>query len=101
MVIAIVVSTPGPGDMAAAIDLASAAFEAGHEVGMFVMSDAVRELLHQAPALASLADGGCDIWACATSVDALAVSTGEGVKLGSQDDHAALVHGAHRVVAFT
>lgn len=104
MVFAIVVSAAGVADMAAALDVAHAAILGGHEVGLFVMSEAVGELVARAGDLATLTEGGAQVWACATSVEAMAVSgpwADSGIALGSQDDHAALVHRADRVVAFT
>lgn len=97
----LVVSTPpGRGDLPRAVDLALAARRRGVDVDVFVMSDAVAGL---APAvIAELVDVGCDVVACATSADELGVDLdGTGATLGSQDDHAAAVHRADRVVAFT
>jgi sulfur relay (sulfurtransferase) complex TusBCD TusD component (DsrE family) len=96
--LAIVVSTPPlEGDFARAEKLALAAREGGHEVSLFLMSDAAP---HGASAeAAALVEAGVDVFVCATSFgDAIAAP---GVVVGSQDDHAAIVHRAHRVVALT
>lgn len=100
--LAIVVSTaPAAGDLARAADLALAARRRGVDVELFVMSEATAALAQ--PGLADeLLDHGCDVVACATSADALGLDLGATrVTLGSQDDHAAMVHRADRVVAFT
>jgi sulfur relay (sulfurtransferase) complex TusBCD TusD component (DsrE family) len=100
--LAIVVSTWGRGDLPTAFALAAAARAGGLEVGMFFMSDAVRELPLARRHVAALADDGCELWACAQSCFGAGLNASDvGMTLGSQDDHAALVHRAHRVVAFT
>jgi predicted peroxiredoxin len=102
--LALVLSTaPAGGDLARAAALARAACAQGVEVGMFVMHEAVRALAERPDEIAALVEDGCELWACATSCEAFGVGDGgvEGVVLGSQDDHAALVQRADRVVAFT
>ena len=99
----IVVSTAdNPQDWTAAFGLARAACNADCEVSMFFMSDAVGELPAWQVAIGQLEDDGCELIACASS--AAAAGLGEpdvGMLLGSQDDHAAIVQRADRVVAFT
>lgn len=101
--LAIVVSTPPDrGDLEQAIALARAARGLGAEVSMFFMHAAVAGLPARAQALAALADEGVDLVACASSAEACGMhSPDPPLLLGSQDDHAALVHRAERVVAFT
>lgn len=101
--LAIVVSTPAArGDLPRAVRLARAARAAGVEVAVFLMDDAVAAAAAERAAIAALVDDDCDVVACAHSahrrgLDEAAV----GVLLGSQDDHAAAVSRADRVVAFT
>lgn len=98
--LAIVVSTEG--DLAAAFDLAHAARAAGVEVGMFFMSDALPGLPARRGEMAALADDGCEIAVCAASAAAYRLGEAElGLPLGGQDDHAAIVSRADRVIAFT
>ena len=101
--LALILSTPEErGDFAAALALARAARDANIEVGMFFMADAVAALPRQRAAIAGLVDHGVEVIACASSAHGYGLSEGDcGMLLGSQDDHAALVHGADRVVAFT
>lgn len=101
--LAIVVSTaPERGDLARAAALARAACERDVDVGLFFMHEAVRGLPDAQAMLQELAEIGCDLCACASSAHALGLGEADvGVLLGSQDDHAALVHRADRVVAFT
>lgn len=88
---------PERGDLERAAALARAAAAAGVDTGVFVMHAAVAGLER----LAGLADDGVEVIACATSCQAFGCPIPAGVTEGSQDDHAALVHRAHRVVAFT
>jgi hypothetical protein len=98
MTLGIVVSTPpGRGDLLRAGSLARAARAAGHEVALFVMSDAAPWAA--TPAAAALVEEGCDVVVCATSLGDGRPAAG--VVLGSQDDHAALVARADRLVALT
>ncbi|WP_428262947.1 DsrE family protein [Haliangium sp.] len=101
--LALVVSTaPDRGDLARAAALAQSARAAGIEVGCFFMHEAVRGLPDARALTAALADLGCDLIACASSAHGYGLSEHDvGMLLGSQDDHAALVHRATRVVAFT
>lgn len=103
MRVAIVLGTRG--DVERAAGLAQAARRRGLVVGLFAMHDGVRALAREPATIASLVDDGCDVIVCATSGDRDAVDLAEvarlGATVGSQDDHAALVHRADRVVAFT
>lgn len=101
--LALVVSTsPARGDLGRAAAMAQAARHAGIEVGVFFMDEAVAGLPAAGPLLAALADLDCELVACASSAHARGLSEADcGVLLGSQDDHAALVHRADRVIAFT
>lgn len=101
--LALVVSTaPERGDLARALALAHAARASGIEVGMFIMDEAVAGLPAARARTAALAALDCEIMACASSAHARGLTEADvGMLLGSQDDHAALVHAADRVVAFT
>ncbi len=101
--LALVVSTPpARGDLSRAAELAHTARARGVDVDLFVMSEAVAGLAARPALVEALVDAGCEVVACATSADELGVAeVGGGVLLGSQDDHAAIVHRADRVVAFT
>lgn len=101
-------------DFGLARAMSAAARRAGHEVRWFVMDDGVEavgapgagargeELEKEAEELLEeLLDDELEIIACATSVDQRAIATAPGVQLGSQDDHAALLAWADRVVALT
>ena len=102
--LAIVVSSdPALGDLHVAINVAQAARDARVEVSIFFMAQAVSGLLAVRERLAALSVDGCDLICCASSADAcqLSISELEGVLLGSQDDHAAMVTRADRVLAFT
>ena len=84
------------------VGLALAARRAGAEVSVFAMDEAVEAVAGDPAGRGALLDEDCDVVACATS--ATARGLGEiavGVLLGSQDDHAAMVQRADRVVAFT
>ncbi|MBI4509277.1 MAG: DsrE family protein [Deltaproteobacteria bacterium] len=99
--VGIVLSTPPEvGDFPRVMRLALAARERGIEVGIFLMSAAVTWVSDAY--VARLLDEGCDVVACGTSLARLGISdVSTGVVVGSQDDHAALVDRADRIVAFT
>ena len=101
--LAIIVSTsPGSGDLDLALGLAAAAIAAGTDVGLFVMSAAVAGLPSRRSALSHLAEACAELVCCATSATALGLDEADvAMTLGGQDDHAALVHRAGRVAAFT
>jgi hypothetical protein len=91
------------GDFDCAVWVAHAALGAGVAVGVFLMGEAVMALVARRSALDALADAGCQLTACAQSAAQLGLTGGRQtqVELGSQDDHAALLHKADRVLAFT
>jgi sulfur relay (sulfurtransferase) complex TusBCD TusD component (DsrE family) len=99
----IVVSTPPEaGDLDAAFDLARAASACGAHVSMFFMSDALTGLPERRAELSALTDDGCELAVCAASAAAHGLREEDiGLPLGSQDDHAAMVSRADRVVSFT
>jgi hypothetical protein len=83
-------------------ELAIAARAAGADVAVFAMDAAVPALAADVAGRAALIEADCEVIACGTSAHALGLSAAAvGVVLGSQDDHAAIVHRADRVVAFT
>lgn len=99
--LAIVCSTALPSDLDSAVELAIAA-AATCEVSMFFMSNAVGALAARLDLLERLEDEGIDRMACGTSAHELGLGESElRMLIGSQDDHAAMVSGADRCVAFT
>jgi sulfur relay (sulfurtransferase) complex TusBCD TusD component (DsrE family) len=90
-------------DLALVVGLAAAARAAGHPVALFAMAEGVVALADpaHAAAIATLRDADCELVACATSVDQRGLVVPAAVQLGSQDDHAALVARAARLVALT
>ena len=100
MTLGIVLATPpARGDFEHVEGLARAARGRGLEVGLFLMDEAVRWAGD--PRLAGLLDEGCEVTACGLSLTRAALEPLTGVVVGSQDDHAALVRRAERMVAFT
>jgi sulfur relay (sulfurtransferase) complex TusBCD TusD component (DsrE family) len=103
----LVVATPaGRGDLARATALALTARQLAVDVTIFFVAEAVAGLSVHQDLLRHLHEAGCTLWMCATSAAAHGLDTQPlgaetGVQLGSQDDHAALVRRADRVVAFT
>ena len=99
--LAIIVSTPPErGDFERAERLARAARVRGVEVGIFLMDTAAVWGAHER-ASRLVNEDGCDVLLCGTNAGKQGVMLAAGVVEGSQDDHAALVHRADRVVAFT
>ncbi len=93
---------PATGDLAHACALAHAARRRGLAVELFAMHDGVRALAAAPAAVRALLDDGCEVVACATSADRAGIDLARlGLTAGSQDDHAAVTDGRHRVVAFT
>jgi hypothetical protein len=89
-------------DLDAALALAAAARARAIEVAMFFMSEAVGGIPARRAALDALADDHVDLCCCASSAAALDMDEASiGMVLGSQDDHAAMVDRADRVLAFT
>lgn len=101
--LAIVLATGTPrGDLPRARRLAHAARAAGVEVSLFAMDDGVAALLDDPASLAALLDDDVDVVACALSAHVRNIREEHlGVMLGSQDDHAAFVSRADRVVSFS
>jgi sulfur relay (sulfurtransferase) complex TusBCD TusD component (DsrE family) len=92
----IVVATPPVrGDFERAERLARAARAAGHEVKLFLMAEAA--IWGTDARAGALLDEGCDIIVCATNLGERKAALG--VDVGSQDEHAALLRRADRVVA--
>jgi len=86
-------------DLSHAAALALAARRARHEVAIFAM-DAGCAALAAAPAVAQeLLDADCEITACSNS--AVDLELPDGIVRGSQDDHAAVLGTADRVIALT
>jgi hypothetical protein len=93
---------PETGDVACVVELALAARRRNLAVSLFAMHRGVVALAATPAAVAALHDADCDLVGCATSADQHGVDLAAlGVTAGSQDDHAALTDGRHRVVAFT
>src|SRR6266545_4551567 len=100
--LAIVVSAADTSDMDAALELARAACCCGVYVSLFFMSDAVAGLPARRDELAELAEDGCELAVGAASAARAGLGEADiGLPLGGQDDHAAMVSRADRVVAFT
>ena len=99
--LAIVLTTaPERGDFERAERLARAARSRNVEVTIFLMDVAVVWAAHERAA-ALVNEEGCDVVMCGTNAGKRGVVAAGGVWEGSQDDHAAIVHRADRVVAFT
>ena len=82
--------------------LAHAARKDGVHVTLFFMSAGVMALPPMHDLIESLRADGCELIACAASVEKHHLVPDDlAMALGSQDDHAAIVHKADRVLAFT
>ena len=98
--LAIVLATSS--DRARAFALAHAARARGTEVAIFAMDEGVAALAADRAGLTSLLDDDVEVIACAQSAHVRGLGEDAvGVLLGSQDDHAAIVHRADRVASFT
>ncbi len=86
-------------DLPIAAALAHAARRARHEVAMFAMDAGCAALADDPATATALLDDDCEITACSNSAVGLALV--DGIVRGSQDDHAAVVGTADRVVALT
>ena len=86
-------------DLPHAVALALAARRARHEVALFAMDLGAHALAEAPAAAAELLDADCELTVCSNSAVGLALA--DGIARGSQDDHAAVVGTADRVVAFT
>jgi hypothetical protein len=86
-------------DLRHAAAIALAARRAHHEVAIFAM-DAGCAALAAAPEVArELLDADCELTACSNSAADLELA--DGITRGSQDDHAAVVATADRLIALT
>lgn len=98
----VIATGPDTGDWLHVAGLARAARTRGIDVRIFAMHDGVASVAAAGATLGALAESGCELIGCATSADRIGLALdGLGVVAGSQDDHAALVHWADRLVAFT
>ena len=97
MTLGIVLATRA--DLAHAVGAALAARRARHEVSVFAMDAGAAALAEAPEALAQLLDADCEVTVCSNSAVGLAFD--DAVTRGSQDDHAAVVGTADRVLAFT
>lgn len=89
-------------DRSRAFALAHAARARGTEVAIFAMDEGVAALAAARDELAALVEEDVEVIACAQSAHVRGLGEDAvGVLLGSQDDHAAIVHRADRVAAFT
>lgn len=86
-------------DLGHARAIALAARRSRIEVAMFAMDAGVAALAEDPAAAAELLEADCDLVACSNSAVGLAVP--DGIVLGSQDDHAAVLATCDRVVALT
>lgn len=80
--------------------LTEAALAAGDEVAWFAMDEALAPVAALVAAGASGLDS-LELVVCATSLDRLGVVAPAGARVGSQDDHAALLRWADKLVALT
>jgi hypothetical protein len=87
------------GDLGHAAAIAFAARRLRHEVAMFAMDAGVAALAADPDTAAALLDADCEIIACSNSAAGIALP--DGIARGSQDDHAAVVGTADRVIALT
>jgi predicted peroxiredoxin len=87
------------GDLALASAVATAARAAGHEVAMFAMDAGCAALAEHPDVARQLLDEDVEITACSNS--AVGLELVDGIVRGSQDDHAAVIGTADRVVALT
>lgn len=86
-------------DLPHAAALALAARRARHEVAIFAMDAGCAALAAEPAIAAELLEADCELWACSNSAAGLELP--DGVVRGSQDDHAAVVGTADRVIALT
>jgi UDP:flavonoid glycosyltransferase YjiC (YdhE family) len=86
-------------DLARAAALALAARRHRHEVALFAMDAGVNALADHPDTAQVLLDADCELTACSNS--AVGLTLIEGIVRGSQDDHAAVVGTADRLVALT
>lgn len=110
MIIGISLTTsPEREDGFTAVELAKAALAAGHGVRFFLMDDGVQHVRAHpknpwAAEFAALLEAGATVTLCATNCGPRGLEKGDaipGVLFGSQYDHAAIVEGSDRFLAFT
>jgi hypothetical protein len=87
------------GDLGHAAALALAARRLRHEVALFAMDAGCAALAGDPATAAALLDADCELVACSNS--AVGLELADGIVRGSQDDHAAVVGTADRVIALT
>ncbi len=98
--LALVLSTPEErGDWTRVAALAHEARARDIEVGLFLMDLGVA--FAATPAAAALVDDDVEITVCGNSHSQYGGTPVPGATIGSQDDHAALLHRSDRVLAFT
>ena len=97
MKLGIVLATRGDLDHAAALALAARGQR--HEVALFAMDAGCAALAADPATAAALLDADCELFACSNS--AVGLELLDGIVRGSQDDHAAVVGTADRVIALT
>lgn len=83
-----------------ASELTQAALAAGDEVAWFAMDEALGAVAALAMSASSPLDS-LELVVCATSLDRSGLAAPRGARVGSQDDHAALVRWADKLVALT
>jgi hypothetical protein len=86
-------------DLRHAAALALAARRARHEVALFAMDAGCAALAAEPELAQALLDADCELTACSNS--AVGLELPDGVVRGSQDDHAAVVGTADRLIALT
>lgn len=86
-------------DLDRAVDLALAARRARHEVALFAMDAGAHVLAERTDAQQQLLDADCELSVCSNSAFGLVYD--DAIVRGSQDDHAAVVGTADRVIALT
>jgi hypothetical protein len=82
-----------------AVELARALAPSPSEVALFLMDDGVHAAAD--PRVRALVDEGADVSLCAMDAEARGVIPVDGVRLGSQHDHAEMMRTAARVIAMT
>ena len=81
------------------IKLAEAAISSGKDVQIFLMCDGVYNINNKG--FMSLLDKGVSITLCAHNASERAVEKKEGIRFGSQYDHAYIVNESDRFISFT
>lgn len=86
-------------DLPTALAIALAARRARHEVALFAMDAGCAALADDPATARELLDADCELTVCSNSAVGLALA--DGIERGSQDDHAAVLGTADRVIALT